>query len=98
MLDAIRTPDGRILTGMFFPFLLKEVPGVRQYQIVQRQLDQLDMSLVRTSAFNDDSLAMIHHELRKVLGDSVELHCHFVDEIPLTRGGKTRLTISELSP
>lgn len=97
MLDAIRTPDGRILPGMFFPFLLKEVPGVTQYQIVQRQLDRLDLKLVRGEAFNDDSLAMIHREIRKVLGDSVEVACHFVDDIPLTRSGKTRLTISELA-
>lgn len=98
MLDAIRTPDGHILTGMFFPFLLKEVPGVNQYQIVQRQLDRLDLLLVRGQAFNDDSLAMIRHEIHKVLGDSIELNCQFVAEIPLTRSGKTRLTISELPP
>ena len=97
MLDAIRTPDGRILPGMFFPFLLKEVPGVAQSQIVQRQLDRLDLSLVRGKAFNDDSLAMIHREIRKVLGDGIEVNCQFVDQIPLTRSGKTRLTISELS-
>jgi phenylacetate-CoA ligase len=82
---------------MFFPFLLKEVPGVAQYQIVQRQLDRLDLSLVRGKAFNDDSLAMIHREIRKVLGDGIEVNCQFVDQIPLTRSGKTRLTISELS-
>ena len=97
LLDAIRTPDGRILPGMFFPFLLKEVPGVAQYQIVQRRLDRLDLNLVRGKAFNDDSLAMIHREIRKVLGDSIEVNCQFVDTIPLTRSGKTRLTISELA-
>lgn len=97
VLDTIRTPDGRILPGMFFPFLLKEVPGVNQYQIVQRRLDRLDLSLVRGKAFTDDSLAMIHREIRKVLGDSIEVNCQFVDNIPLTRSGKTRLTISELS-
>ncbi len=98
MLDAIRTPDGRILPGMFFPFLLKEVPGVNQYQVVQRQLDRLDLSLVRGKAYTDDSLAMIRREIHKVLGDNIEVHCHFVDDIPPTRSGKTRLTISELPP
>ena len=98
MLDAIRTPDGRILPGMFFPFLLKEVPGVKQYQVVQRQLDRLDVSLVRGETFNDDSLAMIRHEIHKVLGDKIEVHYHFVDDIAPTRSGKTRLTISELPP
>jgi len=97
VLDAIRTPDGRILPGMFFPFLFKETKGVSQYQLVQRHLDRLDLSIVRGPAFDDDSLAFIRHEIHKVLGDSVTVDCHFVDKIPLTKSGKTRLTISELS-
>jgi phenylacetate-CoA ligase len=97
VLDAIRTPDGHILPGMFFPFLFKEARGVNRYQLVQRQLDQLDLSIVRGPGFDDASLAFIRQEIHKVLGDSVQLNCHFVDDIPLTRSGKTRLTISELS-
>ncbi|MDR3447740.1 MULTISPECIES: phenylacetate--CoA ligase family protein [unclassified Dyella] len=97
VLDAIHTPDGRVLPGMFFPFLFKETKGVSRYQVVQRQLDRLDISIVRGAEFNDDSLAFIRNEIYKVLGDSLQLHCHFVDTIPLTSSGKTRLTISELA-
>lgn len=96
VLDAIHTPDGRVLPGMFFPFLFKETPGVSRYQVVQRRLDHLDLMLVRGPLFNDDTLAFIRREIRKVVGDGVQLDCHFVDEIPLTRSGKTRLTISDL--
>ncbi|WP_198651504.1 phenylacetate--CoA ligase family protein [Dyella sp. C11] len=98
VLDAIHTPDGRVLPGMFFPFLFKETKGVTRYQVVQNQLDRLDLNIVRGPAFDEDSLAFIRHELHKVLGDSVQLACHFVDDIPLTRSGKTRLTISDLKP
>lgn len=96
VLDAIHAPDGRVLPGMFFPFLFKETKGVDRYQVVQRQLDRLDVSIVRGETFDDDSLAFIQREIHKVLGDAVQLHCHFVDEIPLTSSGKTRLTICEL--
>jgi phenylacetate-CoA ligase len=97
VLDAIHTPDGRILPGMFFPFLFKETKGVDRYQVVQRQLDRLDVSIVRGPAFDDDSLAFIQHEIHKVLGDGIRLQCHFVDDIPLTSSGKTRLTVSALN-
>jgi phenylacetate-CoA ligase len=96
-LDAIHTTDGRHLPGEFFVYLLKDVPGVEYFQLIQRQLERLDLSIVRGPNFNEDSLAMIRQGVRKVLGDKVELACHFVDEIPLTRSGKTRVTISELS-
>jgi phenylacetate-CoA ligase len=95
-LDAIRTPGGHVLPGEFFPHMLKDVPGLRRFQLVQRQLDRLDLAIVRDDAFNDDSLAYIRREVAKVLGDSVALDCRFVDDIPLTRSGKLRVTVSEL--
>jgi phenylacetate-CoA ligase len=98
VLDAIRTADGRYLPGEFFPHMLKDVPGVARFQLVQRQLERLDLSIVRDAEFNEDSLITIRREVKKVLGNSIELDCHFVDDIPLTRSGKTRVTISELPP
>ena len=98
ILDAIRTPGGHVLPGEFFPHMLKDVPGVQRFQLVQRRLDHLDLSIVRGAGFDDASLEYIHREVDKVLGDSVQLHCHFVDEIPLTRSGKRRVTVSELTP
>ena len=97
VLDAIRTPDGRILPGEFFPHMLKDVPGLSRFQLVQRQLDRLELSIVRSGEFNDDSLAYIQRETAKVLGDSVVLDYRFVDDIPLTRSGKRRVTLSELA-
>ena len=47
ILDTIRTPDGRVLAGQFFPFMLKDVKGLQRFQVVQRQLDRLDLSIVR---------------------------------------------------
>jgi phenylacetate-CoA ligase len=64
---------------------------------VQRRLDRLDLSIVRGDGFDDASLAYIRREVAKVLGESAELHCHFVDAIPLTRSGKLRVTVSELA-
>jgi phenylacetate-CoA ligase len=65
---------------------------------VQKRLDCLELSIVRGPAFDDASMAYIRREVRKVLGDSIELNCHFTDDIPLTPSGKQRVTISELQP
>jgi len=96
LLDAIRTPAGHRLPGEFFPHMLKDVPGLARFQVVQRRLDQLDLSLVRGPGFDDSSLAYIRRELAKVVGDSLQLNVHFVDDIPLTPSGKWRVCISEL--
>ncbi|OOG53671.1 phenylacetate--CoA ligase family protein [Rhodanobacter sp. C03] len=98
VLDAIRTPDGHMLPGEFFPHMLKDVPGLERFQVVQRRLDQLDLAMVRGAGFEESSLTYIRREVTKVLGDSIELRCRFVDDIPLTPSGKLRVTVSELPP
>ena len=97
-LDTIRTRDGHVLPGQFFPHMLKDVRGLQRFQLVQRELDRLDLSIVRGPTFDTDSMAYLRAEFKKVLGESVELHCHFVDDIPLTPSGKLRVTVSELVP
>lgn len=96
LLDAIRSPAGHLLPGEFFPHMLKDVPGLLRFQVVQRRLDQLELALVRGAGFDESSLGYIRSELAKVVGDSLELRFHFVDDIPLTPSGKSRVTISEL--
>lgn len=98
VLDAIRTLRGHILPGEFFPHMLKDIPGVQQFQLVQRRLDRLDLSVVRGDAFDDTSIARIRHEVARVLGQDVELMIHLVPDIPLTASGKLRVTVSELAP
>ena len=98
VLDAIRTPAGHVLPGEFFPHMLKDVAGLQRFQLVQRRLDRLDLSIVRGAGFDDTSMEYIRREVNKVLGDSVQLDCHFVDDIPLTRSGKLRVTVSEIAP
>jgi phenylacetate-CoA ligase len=97
VLDTIRTPAGHALPGEFFPHMLKDVPGLARFQLVQRELDRLDLTIVRGAGFDEDSLAYIRREVGKVLGESVRLECHFTDDIPLTRSGKLRVTVSELA-
>ncbi len=95
-LDAIRTPDGRVLPGEFFPHMLKDVPGVRRFQVVQERLDALTVSVVATEAFAADQEAWVRHEIARVLGDAVAIELRRVDDIPLTASGKLRVTISRL--
>ena len=95
-LDAIRSRDGRIVPGEFFPHMLKDVTGVRRFQVIQRSLDCVDMTLVRGDGFDESASAYIRRETAKVLGESVTLNLIFADTIALGTNGKFRVTISEL--
>jgi len=95
-LDAIRTRLGHVLPGEFFPHMLKDIPGLRRFQVVQRSLDALDISIVRGEGFEDSGLDYARREIAKVIGDAAEIRFHFVDEIPTGANGKFRVTISEI--
>ncbi len=95
-LDAIRTPAGHVLPGEFFPHMLKDVPGLRRFQIVQQRLDSFRLSIVPGPEFGPEQEAYVRREIAKVLGESAQVDLRLVDDIPLTATGKFRVTVSEL--
>lgn len=95
-LDAIRTTDGRVLPGEFFPHMLKDVAGVRRFQVVQETLDRFTLKLVPGPEFDGRQEAYVRREIAKVLGSDASLDLQRVDDIPLTASGKFRVTVSRL--
>jgi phenylacetate-CoA ligase len=95
-LDLIRTRDGRLLPGEYFPMLFNEFAFIKQYQIVQHDLDHVDVNLVAQASDAAPHLSHFEHELRKALGPSVQTRINFMDELPLTSSGKLRVTISHV--
>ena len=95
-LDAIRTPDGRVLPGEFFPHMLKDVSGVRRFQVVQETLDRFTLKLVPGPEFGAAQEQYVRREVAKVLGEDAALDLQRVDDIPLTASGKFRVTVSRL--
>lgn len=96
VLDVIRTPEGRIVPGEFFPHLMKEFNAVKQFQVVQKRLDLLQIRLVLREGANGDTMRGMEREIRRVLGDRIQIHFESVSEIAQTASGKHRVTISEL--
>ena len=95
-LDMIRSADGRLLPGEFFPHMLKDVAGVRRFQVVQDTLDRFTLKVVPGPEFGDAQEAYVHREVAKVLGSDASLVLERVDDIPLTHSGKFRVTVSRL--
>jgi len=46
LLDLIVTPDNKIITGVFFPHLMKEFKEVEKYQVIQKSKEDLLVKLV----------------------------------------------------
>jgi phenylacetate-CoA ligase len=96
-LDALRLRDGRLVPGEYVVYVFLPVKGVKQYQVVQREADALQVRLVPDDGFDAASVqALVRDGLRKVAGDDVAIHFEIVDHIALTPSGKRRVTVCEL--
>ena len=93
-LDTLRTPDGRLVPGEFFPHFLKDFVAVRRFQVVQHALDHVELKLVRGQAWAGDERQSMTQEIQSLLGEAVKLEITEVDEIPLTAAGKLRVVVS----
>jgi phenylacetate-CoA ligase len=91
-LDLIRGLDGRPLTGVFFPHMLKEFPVVKHFQVVQTAPDSLTIRVVPDGEFAPAVRAEIIAQVQKAL-PGLEVRIVLVPELEKTATGKVRVTI-----
>ncbi len=94
VVDTIHLPDGRIYHAFAMTVPLWEIQKehgtdfIRQYQIVQHELDKITISFIRNSekVKPEDSLSqlmeIIKNRYQKKLGEDVEISVLEVDELP----------------
>ncbi len=96
-LDVIRTPEGKIVPGEFFPHLMKDFSDIARFQVLQEKLDHLVIKLVPTTELSEATKKRIDSEVRTVVGPTMVIKYEIVSDIPLTATGKYRVTISKLT-
>jgi phenylacetate-CoA ligase len=95
-LDVIRTRDGRRIPGEFFPHLLKDYKSIKQFQVVQNTIDQLNVNIVLYEGSTDAELTAIQGLIEQNTGGALKVFIETMHEIPLSSSGKQRVTISNL--
>ena len=96
ILDVIKTPDGKIVPGEFFPHLFKEFEDIDKFQIIQEDLDNLKVKIVKRDSFSEKDFNLLKKEIFKVMGKGININFLFVDDIPLTKTGKFRVVVSKV--
>lgn len=95
-LDILRSADGRMIPGEFFPHLMKEVGAIEQFQVRQTARDQLDIAIVARPGFREQDLDYLRGEIVRVAGTAMTAEFRLVDHIPLTPSGKRRVTVYDV--
>jgi len=94
--DFVVAADGTVMHGLALIYILRDLPGVQQFKIIQETLLQTRIQLVTDSSFNATHLADIAEKARARLGAGVNVIVEPVREIPAEPSGKHRYVVSRV--
>ncbi len=96
--DFFVKPDGSKIHGEYFTHLFYELPQVKQFQMIQKSLEKIDLKIVESSLqSNRDYLKSIISKMKEMLGNQAQVNVEILDEIKPTSTGKLFFTISKIS-
>jgi phenylacetate-CoA ligase len=96
--DILVTPEGKNIHGWFFNHLFyASGHGIKEYQVTQTAIDQLDIKLVLDESFDETNLETIKESIAsKSAGWNVQFRQ--VEAIDRTRAGKFKFIVNEMAP
>jgi len=89
--DHILLPSGRTVSPYSLTCALERVPGISQYQIIQRKKEEIKIKVVGNA-----SEQMITERIENTLKEDVKVDVEKVGEIPREKSGKYRVVKSEV--
>ncbi|MBL8362818.1 MAG: phenylacetate--CoA ligase family protein [Rubrivivax sp.] len=95
--DFVVAADGTVMHGLALIYIVRDLPGVRSFKIVQESLQRTDVQLVVDAAFDRTRMDAIARDFRRRLGAEVQVDVRLVDAIAPERSGKFRYVVSKVS-
>lgn len=95
--DFVVAADGTVLHGLALIYILRDLPGVAQFKIVQETKLLTRIQIVPDERFDRSCEARIVEQARARLGEVVEVKVERVTTIPAERSGKHRYVVSHVA-
>ncbi|WP_240538371.1 phenylacetate--CoA ligase family protein [Rhodoferax sp. PAMC 29310] len=92
--DFVVAANGTVMHGLSLIYILRDLPGVRFFKVVQESRTLTRVQLVIDDAFPPDAIAKIISGFKQRLGAEVQVVVDLVDNIPAEASGKFRYIIS----
>jgi phenylacetate-CoA ligase len=95
--DFLVRKDGSIVAGVsLVERTLTKFPGIAQMQLIQENLDELLVNIVKDGEYGAETEAGLIEELKRSVGEHNSIRIEFVPRIPQERSGKYRFAISKV--
>jgi phenylacetate-CoA ligase len=95
--DFVVAQDGTVMHGLALVYVIRDLPGVRQFKIVQENLELTRILLSVDSQFDIADIDKIKSGIKQRLGSGVEVVIELLDEVPKEKSGKFRYVVSHVA-
>ena len=96
--DFIVSPDGRWQHGLSLIYVIRDIPGVADFKIIQEAVDDIKVLLkIDETLFPEEGKSQIVEGFKKRMGQMVNVDIEMVDEIEKDASGKYRYVVSKVS-
>jgi phenylacetate-CoA ligase len=95
-IDYFITKSGRRISPYVLTIEVEFVPGVLQFQMIQKTIDKAVLNLRITGDFKESSKNKITKRLSKLLNNEVRFEVKVMDTLPLEKNGKFKIVKNEV--
>jgi phenylacetate-CoA ligase len=96
--DFLTAQDGTIMHGLALVYILRDLPQIRAFKIVQESLDLTNVYIVSENGLSQEIREKTEQEFRNRLGKNVNISILEVTEISVEKSGKFRYVVSKVTP
>lgn len=94
--DFIVAADGRVMHALALIYVLRAIPGVAQFKLIQHAVDRIEVQVVPGMQWNASAADAVVHGLRARLGESLAVDLKLQDAIAPEASGKHRYVVSHV--
>jgi phenylacetate-CoA ligase len=94
--DFVKAADGTVLHGLALIYVLREIPAVEEFKIIQESITSITVQLVTSASDTEQLEKTVTEQFRHRLGDSLVVTFDYVSQIEREASGKFRYVISRL--
>lgn len=95
--DFVIALDGTVMHGLSLIYVLRDIPAVRAFKIIQETLTLTRVQVEPSEGFSDRDVVAIQSGLQARLGASVLIQVEKVAQVAAERSGKFRYVISKVT-
>lgn len=92
----MKAPNGRIFSPIIWTVLMREIPGIGQFKVIQERTNLIRVFFVKDPDFSEATIPQIQQGIKAAMGDEMVVEVEIVEDIPRDSSGKIRCAVSRI--